>query len=165
MLHFLNNHFFIFFFFWKKYFIKFAYQSLFAVLPPTTSTSKATKLEDICRKPAVIDEAESMSSMSSMVSSTNSMQPSRRLITVDFSLFQVRYLLTFSLRRQPKIYDSFICIGTEDRKNNILIIQLMLPKFTRKVPSASDIFINLQLLCLLNKKKKMFAQIYVFYCC
>ncbi|CRL00684.1 CLUMA_CG013942, isoform B [Clunio marinus] len=53
-----------------------------SVLPPTTSTSKATKLEDICKK---IDEEDSSSS-SSIV--TNSSLPSRRLIKADFSLFK-----------------------------------------------------------------------------
>ncbi|XP_070497035.1 protein spire isoform X3 [Chironomus tepperi] len=64
------------------------------LLPPTTSTSKAAKLEDICRN--TIDEGES-SSMSSLAtnmstsssSSASSTQPtSRRLISVDFSLFK-----------------------------------------------------------------------------
>lgn len=55
-----------------------------SVLPPTTSTSRATKLEDICR---VIDEEES-SSMSS-TSTNSSSQPSRRLIKADFALFKV----------------------------------------------------------------------------
>jgi spire-like protein len=63
------------------------------LLPPTTSTSKAAKLEDICRH--TIDEGESsMSSLAtnmstSSSSSTSSTQPSsRRLISVDFSLFK-----------------------------------------------------------------------------
>lgn len=56
------------------------------LLPPsTTSTSKAAKLEDICRKTA---EGES-SSASTMSSYDRTMsQPSRRLISVDFSLFK-----------------------------------------------------------------------------
>jgi len=68
--------------------------TFFAVLPPTTSTSKAAKLEDICR--STIDEGESsMSSLAtnmstSSSSSASSTQPSsRRLISVDFSLFKV----------------------------------------------------------------------------
>ncbi|KAL7043725.1 hypothetical protein ACKWTF_001640 [Chironomus riparius] len=63
------------------------------LLPPTTSTSKAAKLEDICRH--TIDEGESsMSSLAtnmstSSSSSASSTQPSsRRLISVDFSLFK-----------------------------------------------------------------------------
>lgn len=74
---------------------------LFAVLPPTTSTSKATKLEDICRKSDDGGESSSMSSLAS--NSTNSstssstqqqqlqQQTSRRLISVDFSLFKVSF--------------------------------------------------------------------------
>lgn len=53
-----------------------------SVLPPTTSISKAAKLEDICRN----DGESSMSSLS-----TNSSQSSRRLIRADFSLFKVSF--------------------------------------------------------------------------
>lgn len=76
---------------------------LFAVLPPTTSTVKATKFEDVCRK----IEEESESSMSSMA--TNSSQSSRRLIKADFALFKVRRrrILNLRWRRKRRKENSF----------------------------------------------------------
>ena len=79
----------------------FLFDYLFTVLPPTTSTSKATKLEDICRK---IDEEES--SMSSIA--TNSSQPSRRLIKADFSLFKVS-LRAFLRRTLRVLVEKYFC--------------------------------------------------------
>lgn len=72
------------------------------VLPPSTSTSRATKLEDICR---VIDEEES-SSMSS-TSTNSSSQPSRRLIKADFALFKVS-ASSFRLRRNFRKFSTRI---------------------------------------------------------
>lgn len=67
---------------------------IFTVLPPTTSTSKATKLEDICKKSddggeSSMSSLASNSTNSSTTSSLQQQQTSRRLISVDFSLFKV----------------------------------------------------------------------------
>lgn len=71
--------------------------SLFSspVMPPSTSktTSRATKLEDICKVEEVEveeEEEEERPSMSSIATNSSSSQPARRLIKADFELFKVR---------------------------------------------------------------------------
>lgn len=85
-------------FIWMLTFLQLLIFSLFSllsflVLPPSSSASRAPKLEDFCRK---IDEEET-SSMSSIA--TNSSQPSRRLIKADYSLFKVNVVKILSSGR------------------------------------------------------------------
>lgn len=85
------------------------------VLPPTTSTSRATKLEDICR---VIDEEES-SSMSS-TSTNSSSQPSRRLIKADFALFKVSVTkIYFRAEFQKVVDENFLPIFPSCENTNV----------------------------------------------
>jgi hypothetical protein len=60
-------------------------------VPPSTSTSKATKLEDICKVEEVEEEEEEEEEEPSMssIATNSSSQPARRLIKADFELFKV----------------------------------------------------------------------------
>lgn len=82
------------------------------MVPPTTSTSKAAKLEDICRKSddggeSSMSSLASNSTISNSSSTSSTHQPSRRLISVDFSLFKVKILnmiLTLNFFKMECLY-------------------------------------------------------------
>ncbi|CAO1351621.1 unnamed protein product [Diamesa tonsa] len=69
------------------------------LLPATNSSPKATKIENLCKKVVTEMEEEEDESMSSLA--TNSSQKTRRLITVDFSLFKDDEVPSSSTEAQP----------------------------------------------------------------